>query len=87
MKLPIKRISTVLFFFYFALISLSLALTQKQKKTQELRHEVAVTLKLVQIYVTDKKGNPVLDLKKEDFIIHDNGKEKPITEFEKHCLR
>jgi VWFA-related protein len=65
---------------------LSPAYTQKQETAQELRHEVAVTLKLVQVYVTDKKGNPVLDLTKEDFIIHDNGKKKPITEFEIHIL-
>ncbi len=86
MKLPIKRISTVLFLFCFTLLSLSLALPQKQEKTQELKHDLTVTLKLVQVYVTDKKGNPVLDLKKEDFIIHDNGKMKPITEFEIHIL-
>ena len=86
MKLPIKRISTALFLFCFTLLSLSLALTQRQKRIQELQHEVAVTLKLIQVYVTDKKGNPVVDLKKEDFIIHDNGKEKPITEFERHIL-
>ena len=86
MKRPIKRISIAFFFFYFALLSLSLPSTQRQKKTQELKHEVAVTLKLIQVYVTDKKGNPMLDLKKENFIIYDNGKEKPITEFEKHIL-
>jgi len=86
MKFSIKRISTVLFFFCFALISLSLSSTQRQEKKQELKHEVAVTLKLVQVYVTDKKGNPVLDLKKEDFLISDNGKRKTITEFEKHIL-
>ena len=61
-------------------------MTQRQEKSQELKHEVAVTLKLVQVYVTDKKGNPVLDLKKEDFVIHDNGKKKPKTEFEMHIL-
>lgn len=86
MKNPIRRIWAVLILFCFVLLSLSLPSTQNQEKTQELRHEVAVTLKLVQVYVTDKKGNPVLDLKKEDFIIHDNGKMKPITEFEIHML-
>jgi VWFA-related protein len=59
---------------------------QKEKKQQTIQHEVGVTLKLVQVYVTDKKGNPVLDLKKEDFTILDNGKKQAVTEFEKHIL-
>jgi len=51
-----------------------------------LQHEVSVTLKLVQVYVTDKKGDPVKDLKKEDFIVYDNGRAMTLTEFEKHIL-
>jgi len=51
-----------------------------------LKHEVKVTLKLIQVYVADKKGNPVKNLKKEDFIVTDNGAAKPITEFEQHTL-
>ena len=51
-----------------------------------LQHEVAVTLKLIQVYVTDKKGKPVQDLTKEDFIVRDNGREMNLTEFEKHIL-
>jgi len=61
-------------------------LAQEQQDKPELRHELTVTLKLVQVFVVDKKGNPVLDLAKEDFGISDNGKEKVITEFEKHSL-
>ena len=86
MKHSIKRISIAFFFFYFALLSLSLPSTQRQKKSQELQHEVAVTLKLIQVYVTDKKGSPMLDLEKEDFLVYDNGKPKLVTEFEKHIL-
>jgi len=51
-----------------------------------LQHEVSVTLKLIQVYVTDKKGKPVQDLQKSDFIVYDNGQKKEITEFEKHVL-
>jgi len=57
---------------------------------QEVRiwpqHEVKVTLKLIQVYVTDNKGNPVKDLEKEDFIVYDNGLRQKITEFERHLL-
>jgi len=41
-----------------------------QAPQEELQHEVTVTLKLIQVFVTDKKGNPVKDLTKEDFIVH-----------------
>jgi VWFA-related protein len=51
-----------------------------------LQHEVSVTLKLIQVIVTDKKGNPVTDLRKDEFILYDNGEQKTLTEFEKHVL-
>ena len=52
-----------------------------------LRHEVNVVLKLIQVVVTDKNGNPVTDLKKEDFVLLDNGDEKKLTAFERHDLK
>ncbi len=51
-----------------------------------LEHDVAVTLKLVQVYVTDRKGKPVQDLRKSDFHVTDKGIPVTITEFEKHVL-
>ena len=51
-----------------------------------LQHEVTVVRKLVQVYVTDKRGNPITDLQRDDFIIYDNKDEKQITEFERHAL-
>lgn len=58
----------------------------QKKKQQELKHEVTVTLKLIQVYVTDKKGNPVTDLNKDDFKIYDKKKLQKITEFERYAL-
>jgi VWFA-related protein len=52
----------------------------------DLQYEVAVTIKLVQVFVVDKKGNPVPDLRKEDFVLHDNGRVQVISEFERHSL-
>jgi len=52
-----------------------------------LQHEVSVTLKLIQVIVTDKNGNPVTDLRREDFVLTDNGREMKLTEFERHDLR
>ena len=53
---------------------------------QELQHEVTVTLKLIQVYVTDDTGNPVTDLRPDEFIVYDNRKRQNITEFERHIL-
>ena len=47
-----------------------------------IQHEVSVVLHLVQVYVMDKKGVPVPDLVKSDFVITDNGRPVDITEFE-----
>ena len=59
---------------------------QANKVQKTLKHEVTVTLKLIQVSVTDKKGNPISDLEKSDFLLYDNGKLKTITEFEKYLL-
>ncbi|NIO21804.1 MAG: hypothetical protein GTN76_14015 [Candidatus Aenigmarchaeota archaeon] len=60
-------------------------MTQEEKNEAELQYEVTVTLKLIQVYVTDKKGNPVLDLTKDDFFVFDNGHKQTLTEFERAC--
>jgi VWFA-related protein len=64
----------------------SSASQEKAQVQKPLHHEVSVTLKLVQVFVTDKKGKPVQDLQKSDFVVYDNGEKKEITEFEKHIL-
>jgi len=63
------------------------SLSQEAFRPQKLlQHEVSVTLKLIQVVVTDRKGNPVRNLKKDDFILTDDGKEQKLTEFEEHVL-
>ena len=62
------------------------SLQEKQERTA-FQYQVTVVLKLVQVYVTDNKGNPITDLTKDDFILYDNGKLQPITDFEKHLLK
>ena len=57
-----------------------------QAPARPLRYEVSVVLKLVQVRVTDKKGNPVPDLTREDFAVTDNGTPVVLTAFEKHAL-
>jgi len=50
-----------------------------------IEHAVAVTLKLVQVYVVDRNGDPVPGLKAEDFEITDDGKPVRITDLEYHA--
>lgn len=50
------------------------------------QYDVSVTLKLVQVYVIDKQGKPVTDLKRSEFKLYDNGQPRTITEFEAHIL-
>ncbi len=58
----------------------------KNEAQSSVQHDVTVTLKLIQVYVSDKDGKPVPDLENSDFAVFDNGKPQKITEFEKHLL-
>jgi VWFA-related protein len=87
----VKKFIILPIFVSFCLIagpsSQSSATLQEAVRPQKpLQHEVSVTLKLIQVIVTDKKGNPVTDLRKDEFILYDNGEQKTLTEFEKHVL-
>ena len=59
---------------------------QEQKEVDSLQYEVSVALKLIQVYVSYKDGNPVLDLTREDFLLYDNGRPMTVTDFEIHRL-
>ncbi|MFC2161363.1 VWA domain-containing protein [Acidobacteriota bacterium] len=71
-------------FLYSTLISLNPGFLQEENSRKTLQHEASVTLKLIQVYVTDKEGNPVSDLKKKDFCLWDNKTQQRITDFETH---
>jgi len=51
---------------------------------QELHHDAAAVVKLVPVRVLGPDGRPVRGLKKEDFVVYDNGQRQVITEFEIH---
>jgi VWFA-related protein len=77
----------VLFFFFFGLFCpWAWGSNQVQKNQESLQHEVTVTLKLIQVFVTDKDAKPVTGLGKTDFELWDNGELKTITDFETHTL-
>lgn len=54
------------------------------RSSQLLQHDVSVALKLIQVFVTDEKGNPVPGLAKADFELFDDGKKVEVTDFEDH---
>jgi VWFA-related protein len=58
-----------------------------QSSTKPLQYEVSVVLKLIHVYVTDKKGNPVPDLAVSDFTVTDNGQAVKVTDFERRVLQ
>ncbi len=76
----------ILSIFLPIIINFSVFLFLPNQKQTQLRHEVVVTLKLVQVYVTDRKGNPIFGLKKDDFLIFDEGQNKSISAFEEHAI-
>jgi len=59
---------------------------QQSPQQPPLKYEVSVTLKLIQVYVTNKSGQPVRDLTKEEFRLTDNGQPVTLSAFEKHDL-
>jgi len=72
--------------YYLYSFAMNQETSQQEKKEQELKHEVSVVLKLIQVYVIDKDKKPVTDLEKYDFTLWDNGEQKTITEFERYVL-
>ena len=48
---------------------------------QKLVESIEVRVTNVDVVVTDKKGNPIVGLTKDDFEIYENGKLQPITNF------
>ncbi len=59
----------------------------EQELGRPLQHEVSVILKLIQVAVVDKKGQPVGDLERDDFLVFDNDRPVEITAFERHAIR
>jgi len=84
--LSLKIVILGLFFFVLSGVQETKSESPQAQKTQELKHEVSVTLKLIQVYVTDNAENPVTDLKPDEFIVYDNKKLQKITDFERYIL-
>ena len=81
-RLRFSRVTSVLLI--TALTAGPLAAQQKNPQTADLpklTENIDVRVIGVDVVVTDKKGNPVTGLTKDDFQIFENGLEKPISNF------
>jgi len=66
--------------FHFCLLPVLIFSLQMQ---EPIRHDVFVGVKLIEIYVIDKSGNPVTDLQAEDIEVFSDGISQPLVYFEK----
>ncbi len=55
--------------------------TFSQTEEKPLEYEAEVVLIEIPVYVLDKSGKPVLDLKPEDFVLFENGEKQKISHF------
>jgi VWFA-related protein len=70
-------------FLYFLFASCVLfAVNDRLEPSQTEDHEAIVRLVLVDVVATDKQGDFVADLKKEDFEVYEDGKRMPINSLE-----
>lgn len=53
----------------------------RQERIKPIEHEVKVELVLIEVFVTDKKGNFIDDLTTNDFEIYEDGRRVPIQYF------
>jgi len=65
----------------FVLFSFLCGFQKQQKQEKPLEHEVTVELVIVEVFVTDKQGNFVDNLTKDDFEIFEDGKKVKIQYF------
>jgi VWFA-related protein len=77
----------ILLFVMYSLILTSNGQAQVQTDKEGLSYEVSVDAQLVPIFAVDKDGNPVYDLKPEDFELFADGKPAEIISFNCYSLK
>jgi VWFA-related protein len=69
-------------FSLLTILCVLLSVNKRLASFQTEEHEAIVRLVLVDVVATDREGNFVADLKKEDFEVYENGEKMPINSFE-----
>jgi hypothetical protein len=67
---------------FFFLVCLLHGFQKQEKAKKPLEHEVLVELVVVEVFVTDKDGDFVDNLTKDDFEIYEDGKKVAIYYFD-----
>lgn len=80
-KITTKLTVFILFLLTTFLASPTSFSSSSQTRQKPLEYKVEVVLIEIPVYIVDKQGNPVLDLKKEDFTLYEDGKKQKITHF------
>lgn len=87
MRMSHKATPAVFGFSFLAALAASAAVIPQDRPPAGLQHIVNVGMKLVQVFVTDRAGRPVTDLRAEDFTVFDNGVPQPLAAFEVHASK
>jgi len=69
---------------FFLMVGAAATFSAQDVQQKPIKVEVSVTTKLIQVAVTDRKGNPIMDLTPADFEVKDAGKVVKIDYLEKH---
>ncbi|MDH5744251.1 MAG: VWA domain-containing protein, partial [Candidatus Aminicenantes bacterium] len=77
-----KKDSLIYFMVFFFLVCFLCGFQKQEKAKKPLEHEVLVELVVVEVFVTDKEGNFVDNLTKDDFEIYEDGKKVEIYYFD-----
>ncbi|UCC39771.1 MAG: VWA domain-containing protein [Candidatus Aminicenantes bacterium] len=82
MSYKIVKISTPILFSLIVFLTFNNNISSSpQTQEKPLEHKVEVVLIEIPVYVVDKDGNSILDLKPEDFILYEDGKRRNISHF------
>ena len=68
---------------FFALVVVFFAVLQSIAQTKPEDQEIKVETDLIEVpfVVTDKTGKPILNLKKSNFLVYEDGKLQELTDF------
>lgn len=80
-KILPKMTAFILFFLSIFIGFNTHTFSSPQAQQKPLEYEVEVVLIEIPVYIVDKKGNPVLNLKPEDFVLYEDGKKQKISHF------
>jgi VWFA-related protein len=80
----LKKSKLAIFFIFLFLILSYLLSPQESEKIPPYTHKVSVDIMLVPVFAIGQQGEPIFDLKREDFLLYANDTPVKITQFLKY---